>query len=400
MLNVLGIYIHIPFCKSKCDYCDFYSLPGREEQMARYHRALMLHLRSLIPEMKKYSIDTIYFGGGTPSFYGEKRLKEILTLLQRHFPVSRFAEITLECNPDSVSASMLSQLRKAGVNRVSLGMQSADSTQLQCIHRVHTPAQTEQAVQSIRAAGIRNLSLDLIYGLPGQDMESWLESLRRAIALAPEHISCYGLKVEPDTPLAERVDAGEELPDGDLQADMYLAAVDMLRKAGYYQYEISNFAKKGMESRHNLKYWMGQEYIGLGPGAHSFFNGQRYAYRRDLEAYISRLENTQGILEDIHPIDAAEAAREYLLLRMRTIYGIEEWEYRRKFGLNFEPIARKLEFLEQYRWTEQTGHRWHFTPAGFLLSNTLILELLEAQESTLNRLEELQGFFRQDTPPQ
>ena len=380
MATTYGVYIHIPFCKSKCDYCDFYSLAGREEEMDHYQKALIAQLRSFAPRLKGRVADTIYFGGGTPSYYGEKRLRELLVLIQRVFTVSRQAEITVECNPDSVDWRSIARLRRAGVNRISLGAQTADPQQLRCLHRIHSTRQVVQAVADIRRAKITNLSLDLIYGLPDQDMASWLDTLNKAIALAPEHLSCYGLKVEEGTPLARQAELGLELPDGDDQADFYLAAVDRLRQAGYHQYEISNFSKPGKESRHNLKYWMGREYVGFGPGAHSYFDGQRYAYPQDLAGYLA----AGGLVApvDVQPIPPTERAREYLLLRMRTRWGIEEWEYRRNFGLNFEPIARKLEFFERHQWIVQTDHRWHFTPQGYLLSNTLILDLLDAQSNT------------------
>lgn len=394
MADVFGVYIHIPFCKSKCDYCDFYSLAGREETMDRYQKALLTHLKSFVPQLKGRPVDTIYFGGGTPSYYGEKRLRELLAFLQRHLSVLRQAEITVECNPDSVDERSIARLRRAGVNRISLGMQTADPQQLRCIHRIHTPRQVEQAVADIRKAKIDNLSLDLIYGLPDQTMDNWVDTLNKAIALGPEHLSCYGLKVEEGTPLARRVDDGQVLPDGDCQADFYLKAVEILQKAGYRQYEISNFAKTGRESRHNLKYWMGREYVGFGPGAHSYFNGQRYSYCRDLDRYIQGVPVVGSILDDSQSISPLEQAREYLLLRMRTHRGVEEWEYRRKFGLNFEPISRRLEFFERHHWAEQSDHRWHFTPEGFLLSNTLILDLLEAQSSTLCEQKNWPTFLR------
>ncbi len=383
MADVLGIYIHIPFCKSKCDYCDFYSLAGREEEMDLYQKALLSHLKRFLPRLKGRPVDSIYFGGGTPSYYGEKRLRELLVFLQRHLSVLKQAEITVECNPDSVQERDIARLRRAGVNRISLGMQSADPQTLRCIHRIHTPRQVEQAVADIRKAKMQNLSLDLIYGLPDQTMDAWIATLEAALALNPEHLSCYGLKVEDNTPLALRVEQGDRLPDGDTQADFYLKAVELLQKAGYRQYEISNFAKTGRESRHNLKYWMGREYVGFGPGAHSYLGGKRYAYRRDLDCYLQNIAEEDALLDSAEAIGMAERAREYILLRMRTLRGIEEWEYRRKFGLNFEPLARTLECFERHHWTEQSDHRWHFTPEGFLLSNTLILKLLEAQQSTL-----------------
>ena len=386
MANVVGVYLHIPFCRSKCDYCDFYSMPAGDDLMDRYQKALLTQIKSMVPRLKGRTVDTIYIGGGTPSYYGEKRLRELLGYFQRHLSVAKNAEITVECNPDTVDLKSMIRLRKAGVNRISLGMQSADPDQLRCVHRVHDPQQVIWAVEDIRAAKIENLSLDLIYGLPGQSMDSWRNTVRAALALHPDHLSCYGLKVEEGTPLARRVDeeGDMDLPDGDSQADFYLEAVEQIQQAGFRQYEISNFARTGMESRHNLKYWMGREYAGFGPGAHSYLDGVRYAWPRDLAGYLEALEAGEPVaMAEKETVPPREQAREYLLLRMRTMRGIEEWEYRRSFGLNFEPISRRLEFFESHRWAEQSDHRWHFTPQGFLLSNTLIADLLDAQAGTL-----------------
>jgi len=386
MANVVGVYLHIPFCRSKCDYCDFYSMPAGDDLMDRYQKALLTQIKSMVPRLKGRTVDTIYIGGGTPSYYGEKRLRELLGYLQRHLSVAKNAEITVECNPDTVDLKSVVRLRKAGVNRISLGMQSADPDQLRCVHRVHDPQQVIWAVEDIRAAKIENLSLDLIYGLPGQSLDSWTDTIRAALALHPDHLSCYGLKVEEGTPLARRVDeeGDMDLPDGDSQADFYLEAVEQIQQAGFRQYEISNFARTGMESRHNLKYWMGREYAGFGPGAHSYLDGIRYAWPRDLAGYLEALEAGEPVaMAEKETVPPREQAREYLLLRMRTMRGIEEWEYRRSFGLNFEPISRRLEFFESHRWAEQSDHRWHFTPQGFLLSNTLIADLLDAQAGTL-----------------
>lgn len=263
----LGIYIHIPFCRSKCDYCDFYSLSGRENRMDDYQKALLAHLKETAPLAKGVPVDTIYFGGGTPSYYGEKRLKQLLHTVQKLYTVEQDAEITTEANPDSVDARMLTHLRRAGFNRLSLGYQSACPAELTAIHRIHTREEADAAVQAARKAKFKNLSLDLIYGLPGQTMDSWQQSVEHILTLEPEHLSCYGLKVEEGTPLARRVEQGEQLPDDDAQADLYLWTVERLAKAGYEQYEISNFSKPGLPSRHNLRYWLTRPYIGFGPGA-------------------------------------------------------------------------------------------------------------------------------------
>ena len=267
----LGLYIHIPFCKAKCAYCDFYSLAHSEEKMDAYTAALLRHLEEVAPRAAGMQVDTVYFGGGTPSYLGASRLARLLQAVQRRYNVVRDAEITLEANPDSAGDwKALRTLRRAGFNRLSLGLQSTDDALLRRIGRIHTYEQVQQAVTAARRAKLTNLSLDLIYGLPGQTMEDWQRTLADAVALAPEHVSCYGLKLEEGTPLWQQRQQ-LTLPDDDAQADMYLYAVAALEEMGYAQYEISNFARPGRESRHNLKYWRMQEYAGFGPGAHSDF---------------------------------------------------------------------------------------------------------------------------------
>ena len=391
MEKTLGIYVHIPFCRSKCDYCDFYSLAGQEDRMDAYQKALLAHIGESAPLAGEYTVNSIYIGGGTPSWYGEKRVCELLRVLMKKFKVARDVEVTMEANPDSVTEKGLRALRRAGVNRISMGMQSGCDRELRDIHRPHTWEQVSAAVAAARKAKIKNVSLDLIYGLPGQSEESWRETVEKAIALDPEHLSCYGLTVEEGTPLAARVERGEELPDDDAQAAFYLWTVERLNTAGYGQYEISNFARAGFQSRHNLKYWMGQEYMGFGPAAHSDFGGCRYAYVRDLEGYIKGVLEGGELLSESDHIPPRERGGEYLMLRLRTTHGVEEWEYRREFYMNFDPIAAKLTEYEQRGWAEQNRRRWRFTPEGFLLSNRLIGELLELQETATleNTLEKI-----------
>ena len=393
MGKTLGIYIHIPFCRSKCDYCDFYSLAGREDRMDDYQKALTAQITESAPLARGYLVNSVYIGGGTPTWYGEKRLCELLRLINKKFKMAKDVEITMEANPDSVTEKGLRAMRRAGVNRVSLGMQSACDRELQDIHRPHTFQQVSAAVAAARKAKIKNLNLDLIFGLPGQTEDSWHETVEAALALSPEHLSCYGLTVEEGTPLAGRVARGERLPDDDMQASLYLWTVERLAKAGYEQYEISNFAKPGCQSRHNLKYWMGREYMGFGAAAHSDFGGCRYAYVRDLEGYIRGVLDGDRLLSESEMIPPRERSGEYLMLRLRTTLGIEEWEYRREFYMNFDPIAVRLSEYEQKGWAVRVGRRWRLTPEGFLLSNRLIGEILELQEvATLeNTLEKIRS---------
>lgn len=381
MSSTLGLYIHIPFCRSKCAYCDFYSLSGQEEQMNSYQRALLAHLAEAAPMAAGYTVDTVYFGGGTPSYYGEKRLTELLRHIKKLYQVDKHAEITTEANPDSVNLKMLKRLRRAGFNRISLGVQSANNAQLASIGRPHSFEQAEQGVQWARAAGFDNVSIDLIYGLPGQNQDSWKDTVERALTLEADHISAYGLKVEEGTPLFRRVQEGEQLPDDDVQADCYLWTAKRLAQAGYEQYEISNFAKNGLFSRHNIKYWLTQPYMGFGPGAHSDFGGRRYSFLRDLDGYIKGVLEGGIIVDEDDTIPQKERSCEYLMLRLRTCQGIEEREYRSTYRMNFTPLEKKLLEYEQHGLACRTGERWRLTAEGFLLSNYIISSLLELQEA-------------------
>lgn len=374
----LGLYIHIPFCKQKCTYCDFYSLPGSESQMDSYVDALCTHLAELAPYAAGYLADTVYFGGGTPSFLGEKRLVRILKTAAKKYHIAKDAEITLEANPDSAGDwKTLKALRRAGFNRISLGMQSACGEELREIGRVHTAEQTAAAVEAIRRAGFQNLSLDLIYGLPRQTMERWQENLAAAAALEPEHLSCYGLKVEAGTPLfACREEA--ELPGDEAQADMYLYTVEYLAGQGYGQYEISNFAKEGHASRHNLKYWTLGEYMGFGPGAHSDLGGTRYAYERDLEGYIRGVREGGPLLAENDRIPPMDRDIEWLMLGLRTVYGLDPKVFENRFRRRFRCFLPLLEECREAGYAVYQEGRWHLTPQGFLVSNQIISRLLDA----------------------
>ena len=368
----LGLYIHIPFCRSKCAYCDFYSLPGAEDRMDAYLGALRASLRAAAPRAAGYTVDSVYFGGGTPSLFGAARLAAALGEIRRLFSAAPDAEFTFEANPESArDADALRTLREAGFNRISLGMQSAHDGELRAVGRVHTAADTAAAVKAARAAGFANLSLDLILGLPGQTRASWRESLDAACALAPEHVSCYALKLEPGTPLwARRSEAA--LPDDDAQADLYLDAVETLAAAGCAQYEISNFARPGFASRHNLKYWTLGEYLGFGPGAHSDFGGRRFALARDLDAFLAG----RRVYSEDAAVSPRERAAERVMLGLRTTRGIAPDELPLPFG-GAEAALREC---AAHGLAEQSGGRWRLTPRGFLVSNAIILRVQEALE--------------------
>ena len=377
-LRPLGLYIHIPFCRQKCSYCDFYSLAGREDRMDDYTAALRAHLAEAGPFVSGYTVDTVYFGGGTPSCLGEKRLARLLKLIEKKYRLAREPEVTLEANPDSAGDwKALRALRKAGFNRLSLGMQAADDGLLREIGRIHTMGQVRAAVEAARKAGFQNLSLDLIYGLPGQALSQWRESLSAAVDLEPEHLSCYGLKVEEGTPLFARRESAD-LPDDDAQAEMYLYAVEFLAQYGYRQYEISNFAKPGRESRHNLKYWTLGEYAGFGPGAHSDFGGARYAYERNLEGYIRGVRDHTPMLSESERIPPLERDTEWLMLRARTVQGLDPKEFETRFRRRFTCFLPFLEECRRSGYAVEEAGCWRLTPKGFLVSNQIIGGLLDA----------------------
>lgn len=388
----LGLYIHIPFCKAKCAYCDFYSLAHSEEKMDAYMAALLRHLEEVAPRAAGMQVDTVYFGGGTPSYLGAARLCRILQTVLRRYDVARDAEITLEANPDSAGDwKELRKLRRAGFNRLSLGVQSTDDALLRRIGRIHTYEQVQQAVTAARKAKFTDLSLDLIYGLPGQTMEGWQRTLADAVALGPEHLSCYGLKLEEGTPLWQQRQT-LTLPDDDAQADMYLYTVAALGEMGYEQYEISNFAKSGKESRHNLKYWRMEEYAGFGPGAHSDFGGVRYGYVRDIDSYIAgRL-----VLSESETDSTLARDYEYVMLSLRTAAGIDRQTFEKRYRQRFQPMEALFEQYEKAGLASRTEGGWRLTPKGFLVSNSIIAALQEvlAQQRAARQAAMAEGNFR------
>ena len=392
----LGLYIHIPFCKQKCVYCDFYSLAGREGRMDDYTDALCAHLTEIAPFAAGHLVDSVYFGGGTPSYLGERRLVKLLKTILKRYHVAKDAEITLEANPDSAGDwKALRALRKSGFNRLSLGMQSACDRELREIGRIHTMDQLRAAVSAARKAKFDNLSLDLIYGLPHQTLEQWQENLTAAVDLAPEHLSCYGLKVEEGTPLFARKD-DEGLPGDEVQADMYLYTVDYLLRHGYRQYEISNFARTGRESRHNLKYWTLGEYAGLGPGAHSDFGRVRYAYEKDLEGYIRSVRDHTPLLSENERIPPLDRDTEWIMLGLRTVRGLDPKEFENRFRRRFSCFLPFLEQCENAGYAAREEGRWHLTPRGFLVSNQIIGGMLDALAADKRRRAEAaaRGDFR------
>ena len=379
----LGIYVHIPFCKSKCEYCDFYSLGGSRDRRVTddYLQALADHIKESGRLTPEHVVDTIYFGGGTPSFFGAENLEKTLDEIRRRFRLDPDPEITLEANPDSVTKASLKKLLRAGFNRISIGVQSDDDEMLKKLGRPHTYEQARQAVARAREVGFTNVSVDLMYGLPNQTLTAWKETVENVLTLKPDHLSAYALRVEEGTPLWGYRDCAN-LPDDDKQAEMYLAACRILQDYGYEHYEISNFAKPGFVSRHNMKYWELGEYLGFGPSAASDFAGKRFSAVADLRGYIDGIRQHGPILRECETIPMRERAGEYVMLRLRTNRGINAEEYEKGFLMPFKPLEALLSRFEARGYAKKEEDNWVLTEQGWLVSNQIILALNEAQEKS------------------
>lgn len=368
-----GLYIHIPFCKKKCDYCDFYSVTATDDKATQYTQALLAHLEEAA-EFVRSPVETVYIGGGTPAMLGVKNLSLLLGTVRKLFKLAANPEITVELNPESTDKSLLKALKRAGCTRLSIGIQSAVDQELKRLGRLHSFEDAKNAVELARKVGFGNISVDLMYGIEGQSVDSLAYSLREILSLEPEHISCYGLKVEENTPLWRRRELAD-LPDDDIQAEFYETICETLRSAGYSHYEISNFAKPGYASSHNLKYWRLEPYLGFGPGAHSDFGGRRFSCVRSIDAYIDGIKNGEAVIDDIEEIPLKERAVEYVMLRLRLSEGFDLSEYTRLFSKSIEPIEAKLREYEKHGFARYDG-RWALTENGFLVSNSIISSLL------------------------
>ena len=367
MTDNCGLYLHVPFCQKKCRYCDFYSSFADGTQIDRYCKAL---IRSVNQWGGKFHrpIDTIYLGGGTPSLLNH-RLPEVLKAVRDSFEILPDTEITLEMNPTGNAEEILSFAKKAGVNRLSVGLQSGIDRELEILGRTHTFENTKNTVELARNMGFSNISLDLMIGLPNSSKETLTESLDKITELGPQHISAYILKIEENTAFYKTAES-LNLPDDDAVSDQYLLMCDYLKDKGYGHYEISNFAKKGFYSRHNLKYWLGVDYLGIGPSAHSLIDGKRFFYPKDLKGFI---EGNTPL-----PDGSGGGKEEFIMLRLRLKSGISELEYRQKFGEDLpQSFKEKAElFLKNGLMTTEKD-RYSLTDSGMLLSNSIITECLE-----------------------
>lgn len=420
----LGLYIHIPFCVKKCAYCDFLSFPSDEETKERYVDALCEEIRANKENTAEYTVETVYFGGGTPSVLSVEQIGKIFGTVLETFSVRGFedetsgkkkkekkklrfgkksieepeqtetpetrlgrvmngglAEVTIEVNPGTANEEKFAALYELGFNRLSMGLQSAVASELSCLGRIHTKEQFAECVKAAREAGFRNISGDLMSGLPGQTEETLTESIRFLLAQQPEHISVYSLQIEDGTEFAKRYgeDGAERvlLPDEDTDRAMYELTGRLLDEAGYTRYEISNYAKEGFESRHNSSYWKGTEYLGLGLGASSLMSNARFHNTTEMEAYIAGVNDPFSLREDMERLVQKELMEEFMFLGLRMCKGIEKAEFKRRFKCEIETIYGDVmkRLVSQGVLAEREG-RVYLTPRGIDVSNVVLAEFL------------------------
>ena len=365
LTNKAGLYLHIPFCEKKCNYCDFYSSFVTEELLDSYKDALKREIKQWGGKLNR-PIDTIYLGGGTPSLLAH-RLKEVLDTVKENFNIAENSEITLELNPKGDTEFLLNCAKDAGINRLSVGMQSGLDEELKILGRTHTASDTKKTVKKARELGFSNISLDLMIGLPNSSLETLKKSLKFMLDLKPEHISAYILKIEPNTAFAKQ---NLNIPNEDETAEQYLFMCNYLEEKGYSHYEISNFCYENKVSRHNLKYWQGIDYLGIGPSAHSSLDGKRFYYPRDLKGFIN------GNL----PIDDGQSGgiEEYIMLRLRIKDGIDLIEIKNRFNVELnKDFYSKCELFEKGGLLNIKENSISLTNKGMLVSNSIITEILE-----------------------
>ncbi len=380
----LGIYIHIPFCRTKCAYCDFYSfIPKSEGIYERYTDALIAHMEAYRQAAKDHLPDSVYIGGGTPTAMPIEQLLRIVRAVKKNFKLSKNAEFTVEVNPKTADIKTFRALRRAGVNRISIGLQSADAAELKSLTRTHSRVDFEECFMDARAAKIQNISVDLMFGLPNQTSQTLLASIDYVTRLHPDHISLYDLKIEEGTPLA-RIAPKLSFPDEDTEFEMYVNAINLLERRGYKQYEISNFARPGKQSHHNLKYWNCEEYLGFGPGAYSYFNSTRFSFVRNIEAYIKGVADPQSrvnLTVGLEEISGRAQLGEYIMLGLRLSDGISLSEIARRYGVDFAALyGKKADKYIKYGYMTHKGDRIALTPSGMFISNHILSDILSFED--------------------
>lgn len=369
-----ALYIHIPFCKKKCYYCDFPSFCGKDHLTKNYIEALS---EEIISRASKFNISTIFIGGGTPTFLN---YEEILTLGKtiEKLNIAKDCEFTVECNPGTLTEEKLEALKQIGVNRLSIGLQSTHNNHLKAIGRIHTYEEFKSNYYLARELGFNNISIDLIFALPDETLEEWRQDILEVIKMEPEHISCYSLIIEEGTPFHKLYNMGKlNLPDEEIEREMYRSTLELLTKSGYEQYEISNFSKKNKESKHNLVYWTLKDYIGCGTGAHSYVQGIRYRNVETIEEYINLMNTRGNAMVESHKNSIEDDIEEFIFMGMRKIKGIDENEFKNRFGREIDELYRDVIIkYESEKLLERKNSRIFFTKRGVELSNRVLTDFI------------------------
>ena len=375
----MGIYIHVPFCLSKCHYCDFCSVQRADEEkrelyVKRLCEEITFFAEKIGESGEKPLADTVYFGGGTPTLLSVDQFSRLIRCVDDNFGIAEGAEITVETNPKTSDREKLAEMRKIGVNRLSIGMQSVHNDELKALGRIHSFHDFLNTYLDARAVGFDNVSVDLMYGIPNQTAESFKESVKALADLAPEHISSYCLTIEDGTNFGRRRDS-LNLPDEDVISDMYADMSEILSKYGYKKYEISNFSKVGRESRHNVKYWRLEDYLGFGAAAHSCFAGKRFAHSRDIDAYL----RGESIIIDVEELSLKERMNEYVMLGMRLACGVSLADFKANFGSELLDEFKDLKkYAPEFVNIDSKGCR--FTDKGMFVSNFILSDALDFGE--------------------
>ena len=378
MKKDLGLYIHIPFCARKCEYCDFLSWSAGEEEREQYVEALLLEIESYREFAKGYRVSTVFIGGGTPSVLLPKQMERILQKVYEVFELEKRPEITIEINPGTVNEEKLQCYKENGVNRLSMGLQSVNNEKLRLLGRIHTYQDFVGSYELARKVGFDNISLDLISSIPGQTLQDWKKELETATGQKPEHISVYQLIIEEGTPFYEKyAEHPELLPDEETSREIYLWTGKFLKEAGYEQYEISNYTKSGKESRHNLKYWERGDYLGLGLGAASMVRNIRMSNTKDMKTYLERCTQPKTMREDVQFLEEPRQMEEFMFLGLRKTRGVSKKEFRRTFGREMDMVYEKAlhKCLENGMLLEHKD-RIFLSEEGTLLSNMVLSEFL------------------------
>lgn len=374
----IGIYIHIPFCRAKCFYCDFNSFACRDELVPAYFDALKKEIALNAEKLRGYTIKTVFIGGGTPSVVDSQYIYDVLNLLNENLNIDQKAEISIETNPGTLTCEKLEIFKNMGINRLSIGLQAWQDRILEMIGRIHTVKEFEENFKLARKVGFDNINVDLIFGVPGQSFEDWCETLKCVTALGPEHLSCYSLKIEEGTVFGNRLESGELVPlDDDIDREMYSYCKDYLYQKGYKHYEISNFAKSGYECRHNLVYWYIEEYIGFGAGAHSFFESTRFNNVCDIEGYIASIMNNKVPSENAEVIDKKGSMTEFMILGLRLIDGVSIEDFRSRFDEEvYNVYGNEIDKLVERGLLVVKEDTMFLSPLGLDFANQVFMEFV------------------------